>query len=68
MYASKSIHTLSIHSFQRKIKGEMYMEKEVLFIDEQSYQQFKQEMCKTNDYFTVEEWKKLMEKVSVKLA
>lgn len=35
------------------------MEKEVLFIDEQSYQQFKQEMCKTNNYFTVEEWKKL---------
>lgn len=46
----------------------MYMEKEVLFIDEQSYQQFKLEMCKTNDYFTVEEWKKLKEKVSVKLA
>lgn len=44
------------------------MEKDVLFIDEQSYQQFKQEMCKTNDYFTVEEWKKLIEKVSVKLA
>ena len=40
------------------------MEKEFLFIDEQSYQQFKQEMCKTNDYFTLEEWKILVEKIN----
>lgn len=40
------------------------MKKDVLFIDEQSYQQFKKEMCKTNDYFTLEEWKILVEKIN----
>ena len=42
--------------------------KEVTFIKEKSYQQFKKDMCKTNDYFTLEEWEKLVEKISVKLA
>lgn len=44
------------------------MKKENVFIDEESYQQFKKEMCKTDDYFTIEEWKKLVEKISVILA
>ena len=35
------------------------MEKENVVIDEQSYQQFKKDMCKTDDYFTLEEFKKL---------
>lgn len=37
---------------------------EVIFIDEKSYQQIKDNMCKTNDYFTIEEWKKLVKKLS----
>lgn len=40
------------------------MEKENVFIDEESYQQFKKDMCKTDDYFTIEEWKKLAEKLA----
>ena len=44
------------------------MEKEIIFINEQSYQQIKKEMCKTSDYFSVSEWKKLIEKIGVKLA
>ena len=35
------------------------MEKENVVIDEQSYQQFKKDMCKTDDYFTLEEFEKL---------
>ena len=44
------------------------MEKENVFIDEESYQQFKKNMCKTDDYFTIEEWKKISRKISVILA
>ena len=40
------------------------MEQENVFIDEESYQQFKKNMCKTDDYFTIEEWKELVEKLS----
>lgn len=40
------------------------MEKENVIIDEESYQQFKKDMCKTSDYFTIEEWKELVEKLS----
>ena len=40
------------------------MEKENVFIVEESYQQFKKDICKTNDYFTIEEWKELVEKLS----
>lgn len=35
------------------------MEKENVFIDEESYQQFKKDICKTDDYFTAEEFIKL---------
>ncbi len=28
-------------------------------VDEKAYQQIKKEMCKTSDYFTIEEWHKL---------
>lgn len=35
------------------------MELEGIVIDEQIYQQFKQDMGKTDDYFTIEEWEKL---------
>ena len=38
------------------------------FIEEEQYQQIKKEMYKTDDYFTIEEWKKLVEKISVILA
>ena len=31
------------------------MKKENVFIDEESYQQIKREMCKYNDYFSIEE-------------
>lgn len=40
----------------------MNFENEV--INEQSYQQFKKDMCKTDDYFTLEEWKILVEKIN----
>ena len=40
------------------------MEKENVFIVEKSYQQLKKDMCKTSDYFTIEEWKELVEKLS----
>lgn len=47
-------------------EGEMNMEKDVvkeekvkeLFINEKSYQQLKKKMCKTDDYFSLEELKK----------
>ena len=42
----------------------IFMEKENIIINEQSYQQFKKDMCKTNDYFTLEEWKILVEKIN----
>lgn len=35
------------------------MEKENVVINEESYQQFKKDICKTNNYFTVEEFMKL---------
>lgn len=38
--------------------------KETIFIDEESYQQIKKDMCKKDDYFT----KKELEKISVILA
>ena len=41
---------------------------EIFFIKEEHYQQIKKEMCKTDDYFTIAEWKKLVEKISVILA
>lgn len=40
------------------------MKKENVVIDEQSYQQFKKDMCKTDDYFTLEEWEILVEKIN----
>lgn len=40
------------------------MEKENVVINEKSYQQIKKKMCKTSDYFTIKEWKKLVEKLS----
>ena len=40
------------------------MNLENVVIDEQSYQQFKKDMCKTDDYFTLEEWKILVEKIN----
>lgn len=40
------------------------MEKENVFIDEKTYQQIKKEMCKSDDYFTIKEWKQLIEKLS----
>lgn len=43
------------------------MEKENVVINEESYQQFKKDICKTDDYFTLEEWKKMEEKIDVKL-
>ena len=50
------------------MKGKMYMEEnvveEIFFIEEEQYQQIKKEMCKTDDYFTIEEWKKLGEKLT----
>lgn len=44
------------------------MEGENVVIDEETYQQIKKEMCKTDDYFSVEEWENLVEKISVILA
>ena len=44
------------------------MENEIRFIEEKTYQQIKKEMCKTSDYFTMNEWKILTEKISVILA
>ncbi len=38
--------------------------KETIFIDEESYQQIKKNMCKKDDYFTEKEF----EKISVILA
>jgi len=38
------------------MKNEEIIE-EIGFIDEGSYQQIKKEMCKANDYFTLDEWK-----------
>lgn len=35
------------------------MKKDVLFIDEKTYQQMKKVMCKGDDYFTSEELKNL---------
>lgn len=40
------------------------MEKLNVVIDEKTYQQIKKDMCKTSDYFTIEEWKELVEKLS----
>ena len=39
-------------------------EEKTIFINEKSYQQFKKDMCKTSDFFTIKEWKKLVEKLS----
>lgn len=36
---------------------------EIKIIDENTYQQFKKEMCKTNDCFTSKEWKILANKI-----
>lgn len=33
-------------------------------IDEKTYQQIKKKMCKTDDYFSIEEWKELTEKLT----
>ena len=38
------------------------------FIEEEQYQQIKKEMYKSDDYFTIEEWEKLVKKNSVILA
>ena len=35
------------------------VKKELKFINEKSYQQIKKELCKTDDFFTLEELKKL---------
>ena len=40
------------------------MEKEIIFIEEKTYQQIKKDINKSDDYFTVYEWKKLEEKLS----
>ena len=54
---------------------EYYMKKEneeimveIKLIDEDKYQQFKKNMRKTNDYFSIDEWKILGEKFSQFLA
>ncbi len=41
---------------------------EIKLIDEDKYQQFKKNMRKTNDYFSIDEWKILGEKFSQFLA
>lgn len=33
---------------------------EKLIVNEKTYQQIKKDMCKTDDYFTIEEWVKLI--------
>ena len=35
-----------------------------LIIDEESYQQIKKDLCKKDDYFSVEQWRKIIEKLS----
>ena len=44
------------------------MEKVAIFINEKSYQQIKKEMCKKDDYFTVEELENIGKKIGVILA
>ena len=39
------------------------MEKDVVYIDEKTYQKFKKEMGKKSDKFTMEEYKILSEKL-----
>lgn len=38
--------------------------KELNFINEKDYQQVKKKMCKSDDYFSLEEWKILTEKIN----
>lgn len=40
------------------------VEEIITIIDEKTYQQFKRDICKTDDYFTIDEWKKLGEKLT----
>lgn len=37
---------------------------EIFFIEEEHYQQIKKEMYKTDDYFNIDDWKKLGEKLT----
>lgn len=37
---------------------------EIIYIDEEIYQQFKKEMCKSDDYFSCNEAEKLSKKLS----
>lgn len=46
----------------------MEIEGRVYFIKEEDYQKKKKEMGKVEDYFTLEEWKMMEEKISVILA
>ena len=39
-------------------------EAKVVFIDEENYQQVKKDLCKKDDYFSMEQWKKIIEKLS----
>ena len=41
--------------------------KELIFINEITYQQIKNEMCKTNNYFTKEELENIRRKIDVNL-
>ena len=49
---------------KNEVENEEMIIKKIGFINEKSYQQFKKDMCKTNDYFTIGEWKKLGEKLT----
>lgn len=51
---------MSMEEYYMKKENEEIMV-EIKLIDEDKYQQFKKNMRKTNDYFTVKEWKILMQ-------
>lgn len=50
-----------------KKENEEIIEK-IKLIDENIYQQFKKKMCKRDDYYNINEWKILGEKISQFLA
>ena len=46
------------------VMNETIIKGKINFINEESYQQFKKDMGKTNDYFNIEEWNKLVKKTN----
>ena len=46
------------------VMNETIIKGKINFINEESYQQFKKDMGKTDDYFNIEEWNKLVKKTN----